>query len=153
MPCHRAASPRSLALRSVALTGATLSASLLSPLVSSAPAVAVTAPTGRTATTTTGSAGCTALSTDVSADELESALTDAEPGEVVCVLGAKNSEHAHPRGRERTHRSGGAEQGRPRSETSGERQYQNACGQGYFNDDCEQFSVQDLLSDGIDPLL
>lgn len=157
MPCHRAASPRSLALRSLVLTGATLSASLFSPLAAvAAPTVTGSVPTGRTGTTTTGGAGCTASTTDVSADELGSALADAEPGEVVCLPGAENSaDHAHPGGREaeRTHRHSGAPHSRPASEPNGERQSRNGCGQGYLTDDCEQFSVHDLLHDSIDPLL
>jgi hypothetical protein len=37
--------------------------------------------------------------------------------------------------------------------TSGERQYRNGCRQGYITEDCEQFSVTNLLRRGINPLL
>jgi hypothetical protein len=37
--------------------------------------------------------------------------------------------------------------------TSGEEQYRNGCHQGYISDDCEQFSVTNLLHHGIDPYL
>jgi hypothetical protein len=42
---------------------------------------------------------------------------------------------------------------RYRPMTSGEEQYRNGCRQGYISDDCEQFSVTNLLRHGIDPYL
>lgn len=40
---------------------------------------------------------------------------------------------------------------RYRPMTSGEEQYRNGCKQGYISDDCEQFSVTNLLRHGINP--
>ena len=40
-----------------------------------------------------------------------------------------------------------------RALTSGERQYRNGCRQGYIHEDCEQFSISNLLHRGINPLL
>ena len=37
--------------------------------------------------------------------------------------------------------------------TSGERQYRNGCRQGYITEDCERFSVTELLRHGINPYL
>jgi hypothetical protein len=37
--------------------------------------------------------------------------------------------------------------------SSGERQYRNGCRQGYIHEDCEQFSIANLLHRGINPLL
>jgi hypothetical protein len=42
---------------------------------------------------------------------------------------------------------------RYRPMSSGEAQYRNGCRQGYISDDCEQFSVTNLLRHGIDPYL
>jgi hypothetical protein len=42
---------------------------------------------------------------------------------------------------------------RYRPMTSGEEQYRNGCKQGYISDDCEQFSVTNLLRQGINPYL
>jgi len=103
MPRHRAASTQSRALANLtvsgALTGAALSASVLSPVAASA-------------TTSHG-------------DQL---------------TGRHSLGRHHDRDRDRPM-------------TSGERQYRNGCRQGYINDDCEQFSVTNLLRRGIDPFL
>ena len=37
--------------------------------------------------------------------------------------------------------------------TSGEQQYRNGCRQGYITEDCQLFSVRDLLQRGINPFL
>ncbi|HTF53062.1 MAG TPA: hypothetical protein VK735_36920 [Pseudonocardia sp.] len=101
MPRHRAPSTQSRALANLtisgALTGAALSASVLSPVAASAATSQGEQLTGR---------------------------------------------HSH-----------GGHHDRDRPMTSGERQYRNGCRQGYINDDCEQFSVTNLLRRGIDPFL
>jgi len=47
----------------------------------------------------------------------------------------------------------GSHHRRYRPMTSGEEQYRNGCKQGYISDDCEQFSVTNLLRHGINPYL
>lgn len=167
MPRHRAPSTRHHALSSLAVTGAALGVSLLSPLTAAAAPSAWTSPThpARPGTTTSGGTRCDDVVADTGAtdtDEVREALADAEPGEVVCVHTDTNTDtdtatgadsHVHPHARElaHRHRHNGEHHHAPRPMTSGEQQQRNGCLQGYIVDDCEQFSASNLLRHGIDP--
>ena len=171
MPRHRAPSTRHHALSSFAVTGAAFGASLLSPVTAAAAPSAWTSSThpARPGATTSGGTRCDDLVPDASgdSDEMREALADAEPGEVACVLldaeadadtdtDAGSDNGTHTDGHELTHRhrveQHRVEQHRAtRPMTSGEHQQRNGCLQGYIVDDCERFSVSNLLRHGIDP--
>jgi hypothetical protein len=158
MPRHRAPSTRHQALSSLAVTGAALGASLLSPFTAAATPNAWAPPTqpARPGTTSSGGGRCDEViaepSGEYDGDEVREELADAEPGEVVCVPVDADADTRHHRERAPRHRHGSEFRHATRPMTTGERQQRLGCLQGYIVDDCEQFSVENLLRRGIDPL-
>jgi hypothetical protein len=73
------------------------------------------------------------------------------------ALAASHADHRHASGG--TEQPGGTRHGTHRATrytrpmTSGERQYRNGCQQGYITEDCERFSITELLRHGINPYL
>ena len=128
MPRHRAATPRTRALSTVALTGAALGATVLSPVA----AMAATPSTEHFPAANSADSGGVALRTDSDhgAHHAKAKKTKARK------IPAKN--------RHRSIR---------RNLTSGEEQYRNGCRQGYIQDGCDAFSVPSLLNKGINPYL
>lgn len=162
MPRHRARSRRHHTLSSLTVTGAALGVSLLSPFTAVAAPGASTLPVQPTRSGNGASGGgrCDDVVADPGAtdDEVHEALADARPGEVVCVsvdadddAGPDTHSHRHAREAAYRHGHGGGRHRAARPMTSGERQQRIGCLQGYIVDDCERFSVENLLRRGIDP--
>lgn len=180
MPRHRATptygSTHHHALRCLAMSGAALGASLFSPLVAAAapgPAGHLGQPTpSRSSTARLNDALCQAADADDDQDSTHSRPAGTVPGKDVCPpttnhadslsairVQGQQPKHRHGSRGHSVHNSGAhnsavhssGEQRRARPMTSGERQYRRGCQQGYILEDCEQFSVANLLHHGIDP--
>ncbi|MBO0873106.1 MAG: hypothetical protein J2P19_06895 [Pseudonocardia sp.] len=147
-------------MSSLAVTGAAVGASLLSPLTAAAAPSAWTSPVHPARPGAAGSGGtrCDDVVTDAStdSDEVREALANAKPGEVVCVpvdadTDSDNGMNNDGRELPHRHRHHVEHHRATRPMTSGEHQQRNGCLQGYIVDDCERFSVSNLLHHGIDP--
>lgn len=148
MPRHRAPCARHHVLSSLAVTAAALGVSLLSAFTASAHAA-------RTGTTGTGGGRCDEVvagpGSEYDHDEVREELADTEPGEVVCVPADADADTGHRREFAPRQRHGAESHHATRPMTSGERQQRTGCQRGYIVEDCERFSVENLLHHGIDP--